>query len=74
MNIKRHEEYIRIENENKPLVTLANKELRIIRKETPSIPRFFEVEAELKRRGVIQETLEKSINKMTGGNIIAEEN
>ena len=69
MNLERHREYIRINNEGKLLNELSNAELQVIRKETPSISVLLEAETELKQRGKIRQTIFDSIHNMTGGNV-----
>ncbi len=70
MNLKRHREYIALQD--KPIADMTIMELRTIRKETRSFEEFNAAEQELKRRGRLSLTSIEALHKMTGGNIIIE--
>ena len=65
-----HREYIALED--KPIANMTNRELQVVRTETPSFSELQSVENELRRRGAISETVFESIGRMTGGKIIGD--
>ena len=71
-SLELHREYIGLQN--KPISDMTNRELQVVRTETPSFGELEQAEKELKKRGKITLTGMESFTKVTGGKIISEEN
>lgn len=65
-----HRQYIALNNQDKPISAMTERELRIVETETASFDELEAVQQELKKRGIIKQTGLEAFRAMAGGNIV----